>query len=97
MPRTAIVLEEQSRSTRHHALYTKKLLASMPGRKVLLTSDFHMFRAHRAFRKEGLDVVPSPYPDVRKRATTWRVRWPAFLDLVQETVKIGYYYAQGWI
>jgi uncharacterized SAM-binding protein YcdF (DUF218 family) len=97
VPRAAIVLEEQATSTRQHALYTKELLARMPGRKVLLTSDYHMFRAHWAFQKEGLDVVPSPFPDVRKRSTTWRGRWPAFLDLVQESMKIGYYYVQGWI
>ena len=97
VPREAIRLETQSKSTRENALYTKALLAGVPGRKVLLTSDYHMFRAHRAFRKAGLDVLPRPYPDARKRASRWSGRWPAFLDLVMETVKIGYYYARGWI
>ena len=64
---------------------------------MLLTSDYHMFRAHRAFKKAGLEVLPKPFPDARKRASEWTGRWPAFLDLVEETLKIGYYYARGWI
>jgi len=27
----------------------------------------------------------------------WTGRWSAFLDLVRETIAIGYYYARGWI
>jgi len=97
VPAQAIQIETQSRSTRENALYVKALLAGVPGRKVLLTSDYHMFRAHRAFKKAGLEVVPRPYPDAGKRASGWTGRWPAFLDLVRETIKIGYYYAHGWI
>jgi uncharacterized SAM-binding protein YcdF (DUF218 family) len=97
VPHGALRLETYSTSTRGNALYTRELLAGESGRKVLLTSDFHMFRAYRAFQKVGLDVVPRPYPDVRKRAARWMSRWPAFLDLAGETVKIGYYYARGWI
>lgn len=97
VPREAIGLETRSRSTREHALYLSQLLAGSSGSKVLLTSDYHMFRARRAFGKVGLDVRPRPYPDVRKRAARWTGRWPAFLDLVGETAKIGYYWAHGWI
>ncbi len=97
VPGNAIQLEPRSRSTRENALYTKELLAGVPGRKVLLTSDYHMFRALRAFRKVGLEVLPRPFPDVRKRATQRLGRWPAFLELVKETLKIGYYYLRGWI
>jgi len=97
VPRQVIRVETQANSTRENALYTKALLTEDPRRKVLLTSDYHMFRAHSAFRKVGLDVLPRPYPDVRKRATRWIGRWPAFLDLVLETFKIGYYFSRGWI
>ncbi len=97
VPPTAILVESASTSTRENAVYTKKLLEAVPGKKVLLTSDYHMFRAYRAFRKVGLDVAPRPIPDARKRATRWLGRWPAFLDLVQETAKILYYFARGWI
>jgi uncharacterized SAM-binding protein YcdF (DUF218 family) len=97
VPPSAIQVETRSRSTRENALYVKELLAGVPGRKVLLTSDYHMFRAHRAFRKVGLEVLPRPFPDARKRASGWSGRWPAFLDLVAETIRIGYYYIRGWI
>ncbi len=97
VPPAVIRLEPRSNSTRENALYTRELLAGVPGHKVLLTSDYHMFRAQRAFRKAGLDVLPRPLPDARKRAAHWLGRWPAFLDLVVETLKIGYYYVRGWI
>lgn len=97
VPREAIRLETRANSTRENALYTKELLSDVPGRKVLLTSDYHMFRAHSAFKKVGLEILPRPYPDVRKRVTRWIGRWPAFLDLVTETAKIVYYFARGWI
>jgi len=97
VPREAIQVEAQSRSTHENAVRVAELLTGVSGRKVLLTSDYHMFRAYHAFRKAGLDVLPRPFPDVRKRAAGWTGRWPAFLELVLETVKIGYYRARGWI
>ncbi len=97
VPREAIQIETRARNTRENAVYVAELLTGAPGRKVLLTSDYHMFRAHRAFEKAGLEVLPRPFPDARKRASGWTGRWPAFLDLLGETIRIGYYYARGWI
>jgi uncharacterized SAM-binding protein YcdF (DUF218 family) len=97
VPRANIHLESKSINTRENALYTRELLRGIPGTKVLLTSDYHMYRAHRAFLKVGLDVAPRPFPDIRKRALSWTGRWPAFLDLLQETAKIAYYRVKGWI
>jgi uncharacterized SAM-binding protein YcdF (DUF218 family) len=97
VPPERVVRETRSTSTRENALYTQPLLANSASPPVLLTSDFHMFRARRAFEKLGIVVQPRPIPDALKRATTWRGRWPAFLDVASETVKIVYYYARGWI
>jgi uncharacterized SAM-binding protein YcdF (DUF218 family) len=97
VPREAIQIETQSTSTHENAVHVSELLAHVPGRKILLTSDYHMFRAYRAFKKAGLDVLPRPFPDVRKRAVGWTGRWPAFMDLFLEAIKIGYYRARGWI
>ncbi len=97
VPEDVIRVENRSRSTRENALCTAALLRDTPGRKLLLTSEYHMFRASRAFRKAGLDIVTLPSPDVLKRITSWRGRWPAFLDLVLETTKIVYYRTRGWI
>jgi uncharacterized SAM-binding protein YcdF (DUF218 family) len=97
VPAGAVLLETQSLSTRDSALYCKPILSQFPGRKVLLTSDYHMFRARRAFSSVGLDLVPCPFPDVRKRYQQRRFRWDAFLDLCQETAKICYYQLHGWL
>src|SRR2546423_1397741 len=86
VPDSAIHLETQAHNTRENASYVKQMLTQFPGRQVLLTSDYHMYRAYRVFKKQGIDVAPRPFPDARKRASHWTGRWPAFLDLVLETV-----------
>jgi uncharacterized SAM-binding protein YcdF (DUF218 family) len=97
VPADLVVAEDESNSTRENALYTARMLQGQPGATVLLTSDYHMFRATRCFRKAGLEIVPSPVPDVLKRANRMLRRWPAFMDEAVETAKIGYYSARGWI
>jgi uncharacterized SAM-binding protein YcdF (DUF218 family) len=97
IPRDAIVIEDRSRDTRENALFTAELLRHDGRPKVLLTSDYHMFRASRAFRKAGLDVSLMPFPDAQKRAGNPVERWSVFCVLVTETAKIGYYVLRGWI
>ena len=97
VPANAIHVEIRSNSTRENATYSKPLLDQLPGTKVLLTSDYHMYRAARVFEKAGIVVMPRPFPDARKRGSTWIGRWPAFNDLVMETAKIAYYRWKGWI
>lgn len=97
VPRDVVQVETGSSNTRENALLTSRLLASSAGRKVLLTSDYHMFRAYRAFRKAGLDVAPRPLPEVTKAANCWLCRWQIFITLMTESSKIAYYYARGWI
>jgi uncharacterized SAM-binding protein YcdF (DUF218 family) len=97
VPATAIVVENSSVSTRENALAAKALLAGEPGTVVLLTSDYHMFRAHAAFAKAGLKVLPRPFPDGRKRVYAPSQRWGVFMDLATETVKLAYYWVRGWI
>jgi len=97
IPAAAIRVENQSQSTRDNALDAKPILDTLPGRKILMTSDYHMFRAYRVFRKAGIPIDPRPFPDAGKQITSWRNRWPVFLGLCEETAKIGYYFARGWI
>src|SRR5258706_50058 len=93
----AIRVEPGSHSTHEHALFSKALIEAAPGRKVLLTSDYHMFRAYRVFRKAGIDVEPRPLPDAAKQIDSWQTRWSVFVNLCAETAKIGYYFVRGWI
>ena len=56
VPQDRVIVEDRSTSTRENARYTKELLSGMaagPAWPVLLTSDYHMFRAERVFRKTG--------------------------------------------
>jgi uncharacterized SAM-binding protein YcdF (DUF218 family) len=97
VPVRSILLETASNNTREHALNIAEMLRRDPGRKVLLTSDYHSLRAYLAFRKCGLDVIPRPVPDAGKRATSLEQRWPVFIVLLTETVKLAGYRLRGWI
>lgn len=97
VPAEGVTVEDRSTSTRENALFASEAARQFPGPYVLLTSDYHMWRAWRAFRKAGLNVEPHPFPDAGKRFNDWRERWPVFLELVSETGKIAYYWARGWI
>ena len=97
VPAEAIEVEERSQSTRENAVETARLLAGREGRMVVLTSDFHMYRAVRAFRRAGLNAEPRPIPDAIKQAQCVACRWTVFLDLLQEAAKIAHYAWRGWI
>jgi uncharacterized SAM-binding protein YcdF (DUF218 family) len=97
VPHEAMVAEWQSNSTRDNGVETARLIQGMPGKKVLLTSDFHMYRAIRVFRKLGVEVTPMPVPDVLRSTEHWNGRFPAFQSMLVESGKIAYYYLPGWI
>lgn len=89
VPESRIHIESESRSTWESAQRMSRLLEAEPRPIVLLTSDYHMFRARRMFEKAGLKVLPMPIPDGLKRATRLRLRWWVFLDLVRESAAIA--------
>jgi uncharacterized SAM-binding protein YcdF (DUF218 family) len=97
VPRQAIVAEWRSANTHENGIETARLIQQMPGRRVLLTSDFHMFRALRVFRKLGVEVSPRPVPDVLQAAEHWNGRFPAFQTMLVESGKIAYYQFRGWL
>jgi uncharacterized SAM-binding protein YcdF (DUF218 family) len=97
VPRETILAEWRSTSTRENALETARLLKGIPGKRVLLTSDFHMFRAIRVFRKLGIDVTPMVAPDVLHATEHWNGRFQAFQSMVIESIKISDYRVRGWI
>jgi len=97
VPEKAVVVEDRSTNTHENALFTAQIARLLPGPFVLLTSDYHMWRAHRAFKKMGLAVIPRPFPDALKRFNTVRLRWGVFIELLEESGKIVYYWWRGWI
>jgi uncharacterized SAM-binding protein YcdF (DUF218 family) len=97
IPHEVFVTEWRSTSTRENAIETVRLIQNLPGKKVLLTSDFHMYRALRVFRKLGIEATPMQAPDVLQSAEHWGGRFPAFETMVAESTKIVYYAVRGWI
>jgi uncharacterized SAM-binding protein YcdF (DUF218 family) len=97
VPAANIVLEDGSHSTRENAVFAAPFLRNEPGRKVLLTSDFHMYRSLRAFEKVGIQIEPRPIPYALKISSLWTQRCGLFLELMGETAKIVAYKARGWI
>jgi uncharacterized SAM-binding protein YcdF (DUF218 family) len=97
IPEAAIIVENRSTTTRENALFAKPILARLSGRFVLLTSDYHSWRATRCFAHEGIPVVTRPCPDLLKSANSFVPRWQCFWTLADEIGKIIYYWASGWI
>jgi uncharacterized SAM-binding protein YcdF (DUF218 family) len=97
VPREIISVEDAATSTRENALFVARLLAGEKGPYVLLTSDFHMGRAWRAFQKVGVSTSPLPFPDANKRLNQISGRWTIFLELADETTKVLYYKIENWI
>jgi uncharacterized SAM-binding protein YcdF (DUF218 family) len=91
-----VLVDRESTSTRENALMARRLVGDGVN-VVLMTSDYHTFRAIRAARKAGLSATPRPVPDLLKAASNWQTRWDAFLGLGVESVKIVYYWERGWI
>ena len=96
VPAAVIRVDPDSYSTRENALHAARLLAGDTRRKVLVTSDAHMFRAKRVFARAGVAVEPLPCPEFQGRAQ-WMNNWMLFQQLCYETLKTGYYFARGWI
>lgn len=97
VPREIIVAESVSLSTHDSAVQVAQMLRNVPGEKTLMTSDYHMLRASRAFRKAGLEFNTVPVPDAIKRSVSHLQRWNVFLDEAAELIKLAYYKARGWI
>lgn len=97
VPRSAMTAEWRSRSTHESGIEVARLLENVPGRRVLLTSDAHMFRARRVLRKAGVEAAPMAVPDVLHSAQNWPGRFGACWAMTYETVKIVYYGLRGWI
>ena len=61
VPENMIWTEERASSTHENALYSAQILRERGiSRIALVTEAFHMLRAERSFRKQGLDVVQAP-------------------------------------
>lgn len=84
IPEGAIIVENRSTTTRENALFAKPILAGLSGRFVLLTSDYHSWRASHCFARAGIPVATRPCPDVLKSSNSFVARWQCFWTLADE-------------
>ena len=87
VPDEIILAESTSSSTRLNAVYSSRLLANLQGPFTLITSDYHSFRAMLCFKRCGIVVFSSTFPDPYRTGAT----------LAKEAAKILYYWIRGWI
>jgi len=94
-----ILVEDEATTTRENASKSREILKEqqLRGPVVVLTSDYHVFRAQRVFRQEGMEVQTRALPDLRKRSNLVWQRFAGFQELMVEVAKIGYYKVRGWI
>jgi uncharacterized SAM-binding protein YcdF (DUF218 family) len=95
VPPEIITVESASLNTRGSAQNLSLLLTGEPGGKVLVTSDYHVYRSRRFFEKAGMALSVRPVADAGKRGSVLSGRWGAFCDLTEETSKIIYYWLQN--
>lgn len=96
IPQEAIMVEARSTSTRQNALFVRDLLQGNEAQKVLMTSDYHSFRASRAFRRAGIPVQVRLVRDALLDQDAGD-RVTALVTELSESVKIVYYFVRGWI
>lgn len=93
VPPSAIVLEEESRTTRENAALTKKLIGNQPA--ALVTSAFHMPRSIKNFQKEGLvvDAFPTDFQVTPEVTPLWARMLPTAGALQRSEIAIKEYIA----
>jgi uncharacterized SAM-binding protein YcdF (DUF218 family) len=97
-----LIVEGRSRSTYENAVESSKLLQVRGIRRIVLVTDAeHMLRASACFRKQGMEVTPSPvrpWEAIRNNLDDYlpNPREAGDFELaVLEWQKIAYYWMQG--
>lgn len=103
IPEDRIIEEPKSTNTRDHTFYVPLLLrAHQVEQFVLVTSRQHMARSLRAFRKVGLDPVPSS-PEFFEKQGGLEDFLPSkgalstSEELIYDDAAMVYYWFRGWI
>jgi uncharacterized SAM-binding protein YcdF (DUF218 family) len=104
VPEAAIWREERSRSTHENAVNGAALLRQKGIRRIVLVTDaYHMLRAEKCFRKEGLQVVAAPCGyrteegfHFDRLAPGWQpIEWNE--DTAHESLGLLWYWIRGWV
>lgn len=106
VPLSAIVLENDSLTTRENAIFSvKQLQASGISTALLVTSALHMPRSMATFSKQGVDIIAAPVmpqivaskdPDFSLWKPTLRTL-QASRSIIKEYVGLVVYWTRGWV
>jgi uncharacterized SAM-binding protein YcdF (DUF218 family) len=99
VPRSAILLEEQSTRTYENARHSVELVRGAGLRSaVLVTSQTHLMRARLAFASVGLEVNPVRASDTNLSLVSGTDERIALLNAtIHEYIGLAYYRMRGWI
>ena len=106
VPEEAIMLEQNSFTTKENALFSAELLQSKNIERILLvTSALHMPRSMAAFEKEGLELIAAPVaPQITPLDSSWRSLWQpnmramnASRSIIKEYAGLFVYWVRRWI
>lgn len=99
VPRSAILVEEQSRRTRESAILSASLLRRHGLRSaIVVTSTLHLPRARLAFKNAGVAVHPIRATEKNLRLVTGTAERISLLsDTVHEYAGLLFYHARGWL
>lgn len=103
IPKDRILIESESKTTRHEAVLVKELLRLHPvDNLVLVTSAFHMRRSVGAFRAVGLEVIPAVAREPQALDDWWEKLVPTDKGMEEsgmaahELAGIATYAVRGW-
>jgi uncharacterized SAM-binding protein YcdF (DUF218 family) len=103
VPKDRILVETESRTTRHEAVVIKELLSAHPvDHVVLVTSQFHMRRSVGTFKAAGIAVIPAIVREPQAFDTRWEKLIPTDKGLkdsamaAHELLGIAAYALRGW-
>jgi uncharacterized SAM-binding protein YcdF (DUF218 family) len=93
-----ILAERSATSTYENAVFTRNILEQQYGASkipevVILTSDYHAWRARRTFEHCGIRSKVIPVPDLIKRSSTMTYRLTGAITLLSEWGKDFFYIA----
>ncbi len=100
LPESAVFQEDQSRSTEENAMFTHVMMRAHGWNTAIVVSDnYHLFRAQRLFNNEGITVFTSPAPEQApdNLYVVYVLREVAALQwqLVKEALNLPVTYVQG--
>ena len=100
VPQSAIMLEEESRSTEENAMYTRVLMSEKGWQTAIVVSDgYHLFRARRLFTNAGIPAFTSPadFQPATGEYIVFLLREVAAFNwqIVKEAVNLPVTYVQG--